>query len=135
MWLQDFIGELVLQENPTGTTSKTKSTTWKKGFLGFLLKSADDVFVFLVFFDVFGIKKDFCAGTKKRSDIAATPPFLDLLFSNYQLSIVNCQLDYSHSSQFVSERYFTICSRRECISPLTTFQTTSLSIWKYSCTI
>jgi len=43
----------------------------------------------LEFLDVFGIKKDFCVGTKKRSDIAATPPFLDLLFSNYQLSIVN----------------------------------------------
>ena len=43
MWLQDFIGELVLQENRAGTTSKTQSTTWKKGFLCFLLTSADDV--------------------------------------------------------------------------------------------
>jgi len=75
MWLQDFIGELVLQENPTGTTSKTKSTTWKKGFLGFLLKSADDVFVFLVFFDVFGIKKDFCVGTKKAERHCCRPAF------------------------------------------------------------
>jgi hypothetical protein len=36
VWLQDFIGELVFQENPVGTTAKTPSTTWKKGFLGFL---------------------------------------------------------------------------------------------------
>ena len=84
MWLQDFIGELVLQENPTGTTSKTKSTTWEKGFLCFLLKSADDVSVFLVSLDVFGIKKDFCVDTKKRSDIAATPSFLSAKSSKFQ---------------------------------------------------
>jgi hypothetical protein len=35
MWLQDFIGELVLQENPTGTAAKTTSQTGGKGFLGF----------------------------------------------------------------------------------------------------
>ncbi len=36
VWLQDFIGKLVFQENPVGITSKTQSATWKKGFLGFL---------------------------------------------------------------------------------------------------
>ena len=76
MWLQDFIGELVLQENRAGTAAKTQSTTWEKGFLCFLLKSADDVFVFLVFFDVFGIKRISVWAQKKRSDIAATPTVL-----------------------------------------------------------
>ena len=43
-------------------------------------------------------------GRKQRSDIAATPPFVDLLFSNYQLSIVNCQFENYHSSQAPRER-------------------------------
>jgi len=43
MWLKDFIGELVLQENPTGIAAKTKSQTGGKGFLGFLLNTPDEV--------------------------------------------------------------------------------------------
>ena len=78
MWLQDFIGELVLQENRAGTAAKTQSTTWEKGFLCFLLKSADKNFGSFSVFRCFRDKKDFCVGTKKRSDIAATPTVLYL---------------------------------------------------------
>ena len=51
VWLQDFIGELVLQENPAGTTSKTQSTTWEKGFHC----SSSNICDFC----------DFCVGAKK----------------------------------------------------------------------
>jgi len=52
IWLKDFIWELVHKENPTGIAAKTKSQTGGKGFLGFSLRSANDVLEPFEFFDV-----------------------------------------------------------------------------------
>ena len=52
IWLQDFIWKLAYKENPTDIAAKTKSQTGGKGFLGFSLRSANDVLELFEFFDV-----------------------------------------------------------------------------------